>query len=364
MAENSRWTLGVFAVLVMLNSQISIALELPVNKRPTLKIFNWEDYLSEEVVAEFEKRYQVKIDVYYYEHDEERDEIMATRNGAGYDLLLVGGQSIPGYARLGWLAPVTEKEVPNLVHLDAWWQTYTPDATDYAVPYGWGTYGIAYRSDLVEKPVTSYRQLFQPAASLKGKVLMSPQALELVPAALKAAGHSLNSIDSQALGAAEVLLKSQQPYVFGYRSLKLTEQSSLVTGAVHAAMAYNGDASSLKEFDPNIVYTDADEGQILWFDYWVVLNSSRQKALAYQFLNYLQTPEVNAKNVLSIYTATFNRPAIALLPEEIKQDTAVFPVIKSNAEYFIEPAPRSVRKIFSIWHQLNTNNQQVGPSLQ
>lgn len=342
-------------ILIYLNFWLAIVLfpSLSTAAEHTLRILNWEDYLSEEIVAEFEKLHNIKIEIFYYEHDEERDELLATRNGAGYDLIVVDGQSIPGYVRLGWLSPLTSTEVPNFSLLSNWWQKYNPEAAGRAMPYGWGTYGIAYRADLVEKPVTSFAQLFKPVSSLQGKIIMSPQALELVPVALKTLGFSMLSHDLQELEAAEILLKSQKPYVYRYQSLLLTEKSTLVSGEVHAAMAYSGDAAALQEFNENIRYAEADEGQILWFDYWAVLASSTQKKLAYRFLDYLQQPEVNARNVEAIYTATFNEKALTYVSEETKSNPAVFPTLQPDASYFIEPAPRHLRRIMSIWHELN-----------
>lgn len=319
----------------------------------SLKILNWEGYLSPELVAEFEKKNNVKVELFYFEHDEERDELLATRNGAGFDLVMVDGQSIPGYLRLGWLAPVTVAEVPNMVHLESWWEKYNPEAKSFAMPYGWGGFGIAYRADLVEQPVTSYRQLFTPVKSLQGKIIMSPQALELVPVALKTLGYSMQSDDAQALASAEAMLKSQRPYVYKYESLKLTQESALVTGDAHAGLAYSGDVVALQAFNPNIQYTEAEEGQILWFDYWVVLGSSSQKALAYKFLDFIEQPAINARNVESIYTATFNQEAMQYLSDDLKNNKSVFPEVRESAEHFIEPGPRYVRKIMALWYELN-----------
>lgn len=338
--------LSLWSLLVLFPGQSAAA-------EHRLRILNWEDYLSLEIVAEFEKLHNVKVDIFYYEHDEERDELLATRNGTGYDLVLVDGQSIPGYARLGWLSPLTAAEVPNLSLLSTWWQNYNPDAIGRVMPYGWGTYGIAYRVDLVEKPVTSFAQLFKPVSSLQGKIIMSPQALELVPVALQALGFSMMSHDPRELEAAEILLKSQKPYVYRYAALLLTEKSSLISGEAHAAMAYSGDAAALQALNENIRYAEAEEGQILWFDYWAVLASSTQKELAYQFLDYLQQPEVNARNAEAIYTATFNEKAMAYISEETKNNPAVFPTIQPNASYFVEPDTRHLRRIMSVWHDLN-----------
>ena len=66
------------------------------------------------------------------------------------------------YRKRNWLAPLDLEQIPNLKHIDKHWLTAFPAAQGYAAPYFWGTMGIAYRSDLVTTPPTSWMDILKP----------------------------------------------------------------------------------------------------------------------------------------------------------------------------------------------------------
>jgi len=65
--------------------------------------------------------------------------------------------------------------------------------------------GIAYRKDLVKGKLTGWKQLLQPGQELRGRIMMIEDVREVVGAALKSLGYSLNSQDPKELDEAEEL---------------------------------------------------------------------------------------------------------------------------------------------------------------
>ena len=82
---------------------------------------------------------------------------------------------------------------------------------------------------------------------------------DLYTPALKLMGESLNITDRSVIQKAEALLQAQKPFVKTYIHLSITPESVLVTGEVWAALAYNGGAKALQEFEPTIRYVVTDE---------------------------------------------------------------------------------------------------------
>lgn len=170
--------------------------------------------------------------------------------------------------------------------------------------------------------------LFRPAKELHGAIAMYRNTVDLIPAALKALGYSANDTTSEALEQVEQLLIEQKPYVLTYDYLSLNEDSALVSGDIKSAMFYSSDALMVKEFDDNITYIIPSEGTMIWIDHLVVMKSSKHKELAWQFINFLNEP-VNAAQLAEwVHGATPNTAAAKLLPEEILQDTVIYPDIK------------------------------------
>lgn len=310
------------------------------NTARELLVLNWSDYMVPEVLQAFEKETGIRVKEVYYESDDLRDDMLVRTNGGGYDLALVNGIAMQNYIRRGWLAPITGKNVPNLVNIDSKWRTAMPDAYGFGVPYFWGTLGIAYRKDLVPEPITTWKQFFKPRPELQGKIAMIKASRDVIGMALKSLGYSINSADPKEINEARELLLHQKPYVSTYTYIGLNKNSTLVSGETVASFAYNGDAMLVAEHHPDIVFVVPQEGTNIWVDYWTVMKASPRKDDAYLFLDYINKPEIAARLAQSIYYASPNREAEKLLPKEFLEDTVVYPdkgVLSRSEAYTVLP---------------------------
>ncbi len=311
-----------------------------------LVFVNWSEYIDPELVQEFEKQFNAKVKDVYFESDDLRDSLLLQTDAIGYDLAVVNGIAVQTYLKRGWLAPIEPREIPNLQHIDGrWWDAF-PGVRKYTAPYFWGTLGIGYRADLVEKAPSSWMDLLKPAESLRGKIGMVEAARDALGMALKALGYSANSVDAKAIEEAEQLLLAQKPYVKTYTYVVLTEESALVKGELAMSMMYSGDALMVREHHDKIEYVVPKEGGNLWVDYLVVLEKSKNKDLAWAFINFLNEPENAARLAQFVYYATPNKAAEKLLPKEFLEDEIIYPsdeVIAKSETYALLP-PRSQRK--------------------
>lgn len=328
-------------LLVLIFSPVALA-AAPAGQ---LKVLTWSDYIAPDVVADFEASTGIRLNFIHFDSDETRDDYLVGSNGTGYDLILTNGYSLRLYQQRGWVVPITRAEVPNLRHIDPKWLSGEITVPGYGVPYFWGTLGIAYRADLVGQPITRWLQLFDPAPELHGRIAMIKNTHDLIGMALRARGHSANSSDAQALAEARELLLRQKPHVKTYSYLSLNEESALVTGEVWAAQMYSGDALMLQEINPDIRYVVPEEGTNLWVDFWTVAAQSPNKEDAFKFIDFINMPEVAARNAEFVHYATPNRSANGLLPASHHEDPVINPpdaVLERSEAYELLP-PRAVR---------------------
>jgi len=318
----------------------------PPSPKKTLVILNWSEYMDPELVEEFEQQFNAEVSEVYFESDELRNDMLLESDGAGYDLVMTNGVTLDLYRKRGWIAPLDLDKVENYRHIDTHWLDAFPASTGYAVPYFWGTLGIAYRADLVEKPLTSWMDILRPAKALQGRIGMIEDSRDLLGVALKALGYSANSTDSSEIQAAEALLLQQRPSVKSYNYIALSEESTLVSGELVAAMAYSGDALMLQEHNEDITYVLPSEGSTLWVDYLVVMSKSQNKELAWAFLNFINQPENAARMAEYVWYATPNKSAEKLLPEEFLNNPVIYPgreaLVKS--EFYRQLPPRVTKK--------------------
>jgi spermidine/putrescine transport system substrate-binding protein len=322
-ALKARVLFGLVAILIMLNVMIDTS--SAADNANELVFLNWSDYMDPELIKEFEQKHGVKIKQAYFETDELRDDMLLATNGADYDLVVSNGLALQAYAKRNWLAPLTKANVPNLKHVDSKYTQAFASAAGQAVPYFWGTTGIVFRQDKIRQPVTSWKQLFEPAEALRGKIVMIKDSRDLIGMALKALGYSANSTDQNELAEVKKLLLAQKPYVKTYSYLSLTEESALVTGKAWMAMIYNGDALMLQEHHPDIAYVVPEEGGNLWIDYLVVMRASTKQELARKFINFLLEPDIAARLAQFVYFATPNKTAEKRLPKDFLADPVIYP---------------------------------------
>lgn len=312
-----------------------------------LVILNWADYMEESLIPMFEAQCNCKVRQVYYETDDRRDELMLAGEGAGYDVIILNGLMIDTYRKRGWLDRVPSQGMRNLKYINSRWARAFEGSQEYAVPYFWGTMGIAYRKDMVSQPITSWRQFFQPTEELRGKIRLINSARDLLAGALKAVGSSINETDPKAIKEAEKLLLAQRPYVGSYTYLSLAEDSALVTGDALAAVMFSGDALMIKEYNENIEYVLPDEGGQIWIDHLAVTARSANKDLAWKFIDFLNEPKNAAKNAEFVYYATPNAGAEKLLPSEFLTNPIIYPSARAlkNSEYY-ETLPPRVERIY------------------
>ena len=309
-----------------------------------LVILNWADYIDPDLIAEFETKQHAKVRVVNFEDDDNRDQLLLATNGAGYDLVLVNETHVGLYRVHGWLATVSAAEVPNIEHIDNAWVDQAADARGYALPYFWGTLGIAYRRDLMREGPQHWSDLFAPRADLHGRIAMLSSQRELLGVALKASGHSLNSVAHADIDAAMKLLLAQKPFVRAYQQALLNEKSELVTGDVSMRMMFNGDALLLRKFNSNIDYVVPSEGTGLWIDFLAVMANAPNPKLAYAFLDFINEPANAAKNAAFVNFATPNQAAAKLLPAAYRDNPSIYPPAKTlrNSELFKSLPPRAL----------------------
>lgn len=343
----------VTLLIIMLNGLLHSAVTIAAEPQ-RLSILTWSEYIDPQVVEQFSKQYNAKIDFTYFETDETRDDYLIRTDGAGYDLILTNRYALDIYQQRGWLQDVTQEMIPAMANIDNKWFAAPQKQRQYGVPYTWGTMGIAYRSDLVTNPPDSWKDLFQPDPQLRGKILMIGHSRDLLGMAAKSLGYSVNTADEKELQDIRALLLSQKKSVKSYGYISLDESSSLVTGDIWAAQVYNGDASVLQQFQPAIRYVAPKEGANIWVDLWSVASKASNRDLAYQFIDFINQGEQAAKNALYIAYATPNSAAEKLLPESYFSNPIIYPPADrlAKAEQYELLAPRVQRKWNAIYAEI------------
>lgn len=307
---------------------------------PSLNLFIWRDYIDPELIEAFEKSRHVKINVVEFSDDDQREETLLSTQGKGVDIVCVNENYLMAPGMLGWVAPLDMAHLPNLKNVEYPFADKASEAKRYAVPYFWGTLGIAYRADLVKKAPTGWHDLFEQTHSDSGRIALPSTLRLLVGITLLANGKDFNSENPADLEQASKSLQTVAPRVFGYLATDITASNPLVTGDAIMAPMFNGDALTVQGINPNIMFVYPEEGANIWGDYLVVSKESPNKELAFDFINFLNMPEIALANARFVNYATPNTAAKALADDEYRNNPVIFPPQEIVATaHVIQPLP-------------------------
>lgn len=322
-----------------------------------LKIYNWADYIDEDVLAEFPAWYKQQtgedIRIIYQVFD--INEIMLTKIERGhedFDVVCPSEYIIERMLKKDLLLPInrnfgkTPDYIPNISpyiqkELN---KTSQPErtTTDYAVPYMWGTAGILYNKNFItEEEAGSWYCLWN--VKNKGKILMKDSYRDaygtaIIYAHAKELADStvtveqlMNDNSSEAIELAEKYLKSMKPNISGWEADFGKE--TMTKNKTWLNLTWSGDAVWAID-EANAVGVELDykvprEGSNIWYDGWVIPKYSRNVKAASYFINYLCQPEIAMRNMDAIgYVSAVATPEIM----EAKIDTTIEE--RSDLSYF------------------------------
>ncbi|MDZ4181444.1 MAG: spermidine/putrescine ABC transporter substrate-binding protein, partial [Candidatus Cloacimonadaceae bacterium] len=188
----------------------------------------------------------------------------------------------------------------------------------------------------------------------KKKVTMLEDAREVVGAALTYTGFNVNDTSEEALKAASEVLELWDKNITQYDSESY--KNEVPDGTTWLAQSYNGDALQQMEMNPDLGFILPQEGSSLWMDSMVILKSSKNKELAYKFIDFLLNPENAKRNAEYSQYATPNGSAFQLLVDEVKNNKLIYP----DPAYLekctmIEAIGDRVRNIDAIFEKIRLN---------
>lgn len=308
-------------LLACLFSTAAVAAPATTGKPVTVRILNWEEFLSPRVLKSIKNRHGITVEQITFSSTEERDRKLDAYKGR-IDLVVADTAWISTLKRRGLVQRLEPARVPALKHVMSRWQS----DNDYAVPYLWGHTGIAWRTDKVTQPINGYAQLLALAKQQPRKVSLLDDAHEALRAALYAGGNPPYAMTTaeQVNGAAK-LLATHLPNVRIVGS-ELGEDSPWVTGEIIAGQAYNGDVAYLRDtWKLPIAFAIPSPGCMIWQEHFLLLKNAPDKEAAYRFLEAISDPQNAARNANDVRYATSNVLAVEHLSTTFRSDPIIRP---------------------------------------
>jgi spermidine/putrescine transport system permease protein len=343
----SRAALAVAACAVLL----LVGFALGGKSKSELNVFIWSNYLPDEVVAEFERRYDAKVNVELFESNEALLARLQS-GGASYDIVVPSDYMVSVLKEQGLIQPLSLNLITNIQNLAPQFIGLSYDAENqYSIPYMWGTTGIAYRKDKVAGAIDSWAALWD--SRYMDRLAMLNDVRETFGAALKFMGRSLNATDAGDIYEAAQMLSKQKPLVKAYDSD--TFDQLLLSGDVWVAQAYSGQIAKVMAEDPGIGYVIPKEGCTIFVDNLCVPTNAERTELAHQFINFV----LEAQTAAMIANGTgFSSPSLAarqfLRPDLLSNEAAYPPTEALERCEFIKEIGEVITLYDRYWTEIKS----------
>jgi spermidine/putrescine transport system substrate-binding protein len=354
--KNLLYFVFLFSVLCGLNS----CSQKEEARKKILKIYNWADYIDEDLLTEFPKWYKEQtgedVKIVYQVFD--MPEVMYTKVAMGkedFDLACPTQYLIERMLKEGLLLPLDRNfgKTPDYLgnisafirdRMDAFSDS-GKRAVDYMVPYMWGTSGIMYNTEKVSaEEVSSWACMWNPAN--KGKILMKDHYWDVYNMAAiyayypdiasgKRTQYSVsNDHTDEDMAVVEKQLMLLKPNLAGWEADFGKEM--MTKGEMWINYAWSGDAVwAIEEaagVGVSLGYSIPKEGSNIWFDGWIIPKYAGNVKAASYFLNYLCMSENALRNMdISGYcSAIGTKEIVEALTDSTQEETV-------NVSYFFGP---------------------------
>ncbi len=313
-------------VSILLSVVLSAAMSLSAADREhTLKVYNWADYIDEDLISEFEKWYEEqtgeKVTIVYQLFD--INEVMLSKIEKGhedYDVVCPSDYIIERMLREDLLLPIGRdfgkapdylgNVAPFIMKMLGLVDAGGKDATEYAVPYMWGTTGILYNPKFVTADeVKTWEVLRNPKYA--GKIYVKDAFRDVYTSLLvylkkdeiDAGKVTLDEVardaSDESIALVENWLNSMKEGVQGWEADFGKELMTKEKGWLN--LSWSGDAQwamdEAEKVGVKLDYAVPQEGSNIWFDAWVIPKYARNVKAARYFIDFMCKPENAIRNM-------------------------------------------------------------------
>lgn len=297
--------LGAFMVM-------AVCLFAGCGSKEKLSIFLPGEYMSDDLIPNFEKMYNCKVNVELFDSNE----MMYTKVMAGesYDILIPSDYMIERLIKEDYLQKLDISKVSNFNEVTQAlkaepYNGFDPDNT-YSVPYFWGSVGIVYNSKNVPTEEVEAKE-FEIMRDTKyaGKIYMYDSERDSFMIAFKSLGYSMNTNNEDEINAAFDWLVDVNTTM---NPITVTDEviDGMAQGRKDIAIVYSGDAVYILSENPEMRYYTPKCGTNVWVDAMVIPKNAENPELAYKFMDYVISYNASMDNTEAVGYASANQNVI------------------------------------------------------
>jgi spermidine/putrescine transport system substrate-binding protein len=272
----------------------SVNNEMSTGRSDTLRVYTFPNYFTDDIISQFENRFNINIVIEYYDSNEEM--LLNLREGKIVDIIVPTDYIVAFLSREGFLEPINRTKLPNFEFLDGRFQEMDYDyANQFSIPYFWGSVGITYNQNYVVGLPLSWSMILDPekVGNLRNRISILDDVRMTIGISLISLGYSPNTRNEEEIAEATQRLMDIIPYLRMMKSENLEEDFN--SEDIVIGMYWSGSSAKAVNDNRNLRYILPSEGSIFFVDNLAIPINSTAKTIAFEFINYLLDPMVAAQ---------------------------------------------------------------------
>jgi putative spermidine/putrescine transport system substrate-binding protein len=229
------------------------------------------------------------------------DDAVSLMHAGGYDVVSASGDATLRLIAAGDVQPINVDLIPNYQDVSPFLKETDYNSVDgqmWGVPHGWGANLLMYNKDVVKPAPTDWSAVFDGSSKYAGKVTAYDNPIYIADAALYLMNTQPDlgiknpySLDQDQLDAAVEVLKNQNQNIGEYWTDYAKESQAFKTGSlvIGTTWEYTASISGAK-----VATVFPDSGSTGWSDTWMISSHTDHVNCAYKWLDWMETPKVQA----------------------------------------------------------------------
>ncbi len=330
------WTILIFILLY-----VPELIKMTFPEKRSINIFSWADTFDPIYIAKFEKQHNCKINITYFESNEELLVKLATIKDHGYDIIMPSDYAVQELKAKGMLHKLDKSKLLflNNIHPMMLGHAYDPDNT-YAIPFEWEIFGLGFdKNAFAQKPIINSLALIFDPKYIPGKIAMVNCARDVIMLTAFYLFGNIDRLTQEQLEKVKNLLKSQKKYVEAYVDLKA--DYFLITKNCAIALCPSSIMWKAMQTYDNLDFIIPKDGNFLSIENIALPVGSKANDLVYEFINYICSKEVIGHNfkVTGFFPAIMDQELFESLDQKAKDVIISFSANRQNIHFSKRMAP-------------------------
>jgi len=281
-----------------------------------VNVLNWSSYIPSDVISDFEKEYNIKVNYGTYSSNEELLAKITSSKEGTYDLIFPSDYMVELMINKNIIQKLDKTKINNYKNINKIFLNQSYDKNnEYSLPFLAATVVIAVNRDNITDDIYSYNDLLNK--EYKNNIVLLDDQRIIIGLSLLASGYKMNETDKYKLDIAKNWLLEIKDNVKAFDSD--SPKTFLITNEVDIGVMWNAEATLAKKYNNNIEIIYPKEGHAISIDNYVITKGSKNIDNTYLLINYLLRDDISKRIVEDYPYISTNTKANNMTNKELNQ---------------------------------------------